>query len=1169
MTAHEKKLESLFEEAKQRDPGVDRDEFISAVEGRDNALGLELRDLLKADVRSESVFGGLSALGESEPDGLAGTMDSHDGVSLKNSSGRLGVGSQIGSYKLLEPIGEGGMGLVYLAQQSEPVRRKVALKIIKPGMDSKQVIARFEAERQALAMMDHPNIAKVLDAGTTETGLPYFVMELVRGIPMMDYYDQAKMPTRRRLELFRDACSAIQHAHNKGVIHRDIKPSNVLLTEQDGEPLVKVIDFGIAKALTDNLTDKTMFTGMFQMMGTPLYMSPEQASLSDVDVDTRSDVYSLGVMLYELLSGTLPIDRDAAQELSFDELRKRICETEPPRPSKRLSTLNDDARETLVERRGGSKQKVHRLIANELDWIVMKAIEKNRSRRYQSSRELSEDIGRYLTGDAVEACPPSMAYRLKKFYRKNQTLTVLATTIVVAAVSIAAVSVWQTRKASLAEQKATDESQNLKGVVNFLVNDLLGSATPSRSEGNEFSVLEALANARATISDAYPDDTQVGATIRHSMAVTYSRLGEYDQAANLAREAYESRSELLGDSNDATLDSLSTLANALAYSGDSECIELYDRLIDKRNLLTGPDSQDTLMARMNRALATLGRHGNDDAVLELRDVVYKAEELFGPRDTFTLTAKSNLVEGLYRQSEFAEASAIGGDIFQQIGALDGESVPLALLDGLRVVAKLQTKVARFDEAESTLRAILQTQRKFLGPKHPQLLRSIRELAECLYQQYDRSKSEELTELYQEWESVGTELYGKNSETVWRAKFRLIDQQWRAAGTSHEVKKDALEQLDVILNEPAMNLPLDSGVRFEVLQAKAFILNDLRRFQKSAEIHRQIVTECQQRYPAGHERIHHARYDLARVLVNMGLGAEAEEALRDVLGKQEALLGEDHSMVLATCRELGRAIYIQKRYGDAAEIYKRAAEIRARSPKHTEKPIDPSVYHKIANCYLVEGNFSEAAEYLRGVVENLAPTKSIVSSQSLNNLLAALQKLGRENEIVDLVPRFFPLSQLDAIRKEALAYPPPNGPKHRRYLGVALSQCAWRLALQEAPKGKERSQAVAYGRLSVEFSPVASSYSNFGAALCQNGQFEESVKALNKADELIEGGDREHRMFLAIALWQTDKRKEALARFAEGIAWQDQQKEVSDDLRRSRQIAEELLQSARVNETSVP
>jgi serine/threonine protein kinase len=283
-------------------------------------------------------------------------------------------GAVIGPYKLLERLGEGGMGLVYVAEQQQPLRRKVALKVIKPGMDSRQVIARFEAERQALALMDHANIAKVYDGGTTAEGRPYFVMELVKGTPMTAYCDQHRLPNRRRLELFLDVCSAVQHAHTKGIIHRDLKPSNVLVSHHDVTPVVKVIDFGVAKAIGGPLTDKTVYTEFAQMVGTPLYMSPEQAGLSDLDVDTRSDVYSLGVLLYELLTGTTPFESETMKKAGFDEMRRIIREEEPPRPSARLSTLEQARLSTIAERRGLEARRLSQQVRGELDWVVMKAL---------------------------------------------------------------------------------------------------------------------------------------------------------------------------------------------------------------------------------------------------------------------------------------------------------------------------------------------------------------------------------------------------------------------------------------------------------------------------------------------------------------------------------------------------------------------------------------------------------------------------------------------------------------------------------------------------------------------------------------------------------------------------------------------------------------------------
>jgi len=328
------------------------------------------------------------------------------------------TGTRIGRYKLLEKIGEGGFGVVFMAEQVEPVQRKVALKIIKAGMDTREVIARFEAERQAIALMEHPNIARVLDAGATEAGRPYFVMELVRGIPITDYCDQANLPTQERLQLFMKVCQAVQHAHQKGVIHRDLKPTNVLVTEHDGQPVPKVIDFGVAKALGHKLTEKTLFTGFQQMIGTPAYMSPEQAALSGLDIDTRADIYSLGVLLYELLTGATPFDADALRKAAMDEIRRTICEREPQKPSTRLHTLGDKLA-AVAKHRGTLPAALSRIIRGDLDWIVMKCLEKDRARRYDTPNALSADLMRHLNNDPVLAGPPSTIYCLGKLVRKH------------------------------------------------------------------------------------------------------------------------------------------------------------------------------------------------------------------------------------------------------------------------------------------------------------------------------------------------------------------------------------------------------------------------------------------------------------------------------------------------------------------------------------------------------------------------------------------------------------------------------------------------------------------------------------------------------------------------------------------------------------------------------
>jgi serine/threonine protein kinase/Flp pilus assembly protein TadD len=432
--------QAIFEVARKIEAHGAREAYLQQACRDDAALDQRVRALLKAFEESASFL-------EVPVSRLARTQDEPQRA-----------GTVIGPYKLLEQIGEGGFGVVFMAEQQEPVRRKVALKILKPGMDTRQVIARFEAERQALALMDHPNIAHVFAGDETATGRPYFVMELVLGIPITDFCDQNQLPIRQRLELFLTVCQAVQHAHQKGIIHRDIKPSNVLVTLHDDKPVVKVIDFGIAKATGQQLTEKTLFTNFAQMIGTPLYMSPEQAQMSGLDVDTRSDIYSLGVLLYELLTGTTPFDKERLKELSYDELRRIIREEEPPKPSTRISTLGMAAT-TASANRKSDPTRLSRSFRGELDWIVMKALEKDRNRRYETASAFAADVQRYLHDEPVQACPPSAWYRFRKLARRNKAALTTAALVAAALLAGTAAATWQAFRAEAALEEETRQHQ--------------------------------------------------------------------------------------------------------------------------------------------------------------------------------------------------------------------------------------------------------------------------------------------------------------------------------------------------------------------------------------------------------------------------------------------------------------------------------------------------------------------------------------------------------------------------------------------------------------------------------------------------------------------------------------------------------------------------------------
>jgi serine/threonine protein kinase len=444
-----KRLIEVFNEARALPVGEQLERFLDEACGKDEQFRAELHSLLRA--------------GHSGGDYLQGGPPV--ATQLEAQFERLKPeepGEFIGNYKLLQQIGHGGFGTVWMAQQHEPVRRRVALKIIKLGMDTKEVIARFEQERQALAMMDHPNIARVFDAGATATGRPYFVMELVRGVKITEYCDEQQLSTDERIDLFVHVCHAVQHAHQKGIIHRDLKPSNILVTINDGAAVPKVIDFGVAKAMQGRLTDSTVFTQFEQMIGTPLYMSPEQAEMTSLDIDTRSDIYSLGVLLYELLTGRTPIDTSTLARAGMDEIRRIIREVDPPKPSARLKTLDGNELTTAAKRRHTDAARLPRSLRGDIDWIVMKCLEKDRKRRYDTANGVAADLQRHLRNEVVVARPPTATYLLSKLIKRNKLAFAAAAAIVASLMAGMAATVWQLVQTRRAEKRVVATLDELR-----------------------------------------------------------------------------------------------------------------------------------------------------------------------------------------------------------------------------------------------------------------------------------------------------------------------------------------------------------------------------------------------------------------------------------------------------------------------------------------------------------------------------------------------------------------------------------------------------------------------------------------------------------------------------------------------------------------------------------
>jgi serine/threonine protein kinase/tetratricopeptide (TPR) repeat protein len=846
-------------------------------------------------------------------------------------------GTVIGPYRLLQQIGEGGMGVVWMAEQTQPVQRKVALKVIKPGMDSRQIIARFEAERQALAMMDHVNIARVLDAGATAAGLPYFVMELVHGVPITKYCDDNHLTPRERLELFVPVCQAIQHAHQKGIIHRDVKPSNIMVTLYDGKPVPKVIDFGVAKAIEQKLTERTLFTQYGTMVGTLEYMSPEQAEMSAMGVDTRSDIYSLGVLLYELLTGSTPLSHKRLKQAAFAEILRMIKEEEPPKPSTRLSD-SGEALASISAQRHMEPAKLTKLVRGELDWIVMKTLEKDRNRRYETASGLADDVQRYLKDEQVQACPPSSVYRLKKFVRRNKGPVLAATVVVLALVAGIVGTTWGLLYAQSAQQaetqqreRAEQETRIAQAVRDFLRKKLLiqadtrHQADALREAGGDSAgvkydptIRELLDRAAAELApdkiDAqFPNQPLVQAEILHTIGETYTGIGEYGLAIDPLKRALDLRQRQLAPDHRDTLDTMHNLAMAYHESGKlAEAIRLFEQVRDKRAVKLGPDHADTLTTQLSIASAYMSAGKLAEAIRLIEQVRDKRAEKLGPDHADTLTSLHFLALAYTQAGNLREAIRLFERVLDKRAVNLGPDHPhtVGTRSGLAVA---YSKAGRFKEAIALNEETLKLRKDKRGPDDPHTLLSMHNLAVTYHNALRLKEAIALLE-----------------ETLKRSEAKLghdhpltllcMDSLGRAYCEASRFK-EAVPILQKALKLKTDKLSRDHPSTLLSMNSLAWAYKGDGQHKEGVKLLDEAVKLSEVKLGRDHPDTLLQMHSLANALAADGQLKEALPLLEETVKLRRAKLGPEHWRTLQSMRDLAKA------YGDRHDLLKEERLLR--------------------------------------------------------------------------------------------------------------------------------------------------------------------------------------------------------------------------------------------------
>ncbi len=756
------------------------------------------------------------------------------------------------------------MGIVYEAEQLEPVVRRVALKVMKPGLDTKQVLARFEAERQALAVMDHPYIAKVLDAGVTEAGRPYFVMELVKGIPLNDYCDSFKLSMRARLELFIEICRAVQHAHQKGVIHRDLKPSNILVAERDDRPVPRIIDFGVAKAISQPLTERTLVTEFGRAIGTPAYMSPEQAGMSGLDIDTRTDIYSLGVLLYELLVGSLPVEPHEVGGMPEFFAQLVMRETDPPTPSARFTSLAGQ-RKAVAEFRHTDPKSLARELKGDLDWIVMKAMEKERSRRYDTANGLAMDVERHLHEEPVLARPPSAAYRLSKFVVRNRPAVIAATVVAVAVIGGAITATVGMVRASRAEAATAREAEALRQVSDFLVG-LFQVNDPSEARGNSVTARELLDRATERIEVELAQQPQVQAQLMLTMGEAYQSLGLYDQAAPMLERGVAVRETLHGGDHIAVGQGLFKLAELFRKQGKYvEAEQLYERAATIQEAREGPTSPAlaATLTGLGNAHVSQGKFDQAEPLLErglrIREAAHVPNQL-------EVAQSYGALGSLYtRQGRYAEADSMFTRVLATREKKFGHDHPdvAQTLSDLGGVRWLQ---GNLDDADHFFRRSLDTRVRMLGPDHPQLGSILNNLGVLAW---TRGDYREAASLYRRALDIYEKTLGANHPRVAGALNNIAETHWKL---ENYVEGERLFRRALTIKERVLE-PAHPSIAV-TLNGLANLYRDQRRYRDAEPLYRRALSIREKALGETDPAVLETLTDYAAMLRGAGRAAEA-------------------------------------------------------------------------------------------------------------------------------------------------------------------------------------------------------------------------------------------------------------------------------------------------------